>query len=231
MSRLGRVLAGTAVVLAVVVAAALAGAGCSADSGDGAPIGEVADEAGGSSSVEPGSVSLEASALQAEWVVDPADEGWSATVVDMGSDVVGLGADVVDLGPVIEPLLFAEANLDGSVVDEGDELRLDADIFFEFDRADLTTRARNELAAVAAKIDERGVDALTVVGHTDDTGSADYNLDLSRRRAQAIADALADLVDGSPTIAVDGRGETEPIAENDSDQGRALNRRVEIRLG
>ncbi len=109
-------------------------------------------------------------------------------------------------------------------------LRLGSGILFDFDRADLRPEARRVLGDVAGEI--RRLDWRTVVveGHTDDRGTEAYNLDLSRRRARAVADWLA--AHGFPRdrIEVVGRGETAPIVPNDSEEHRARNRRVEIRV-
>ena len=72
---------------------------------------------------------------------------------------------------------------------------------------------------------------LDVTGHTDSTGSDDYNLDLSNRRALSVANYLSQLgqIDGR-RFAVAGLGETRPIASNASTQGRSANRRVEIQI-
>ena len=69
---------------------------------------------------------------------------------------------------------------------------------------------------------------MQVIGHTDSTGEAAYNLQLSQRRAQAVANIL--IAGGVPAqrIAAGGQGETQPVASNDTAAGRAQNRRVEI---
>jgi outer membrane protein OmpA-like peptidoglycan-associated protein len=71
---------------------------------------------------------------------------------------------------------------------------------------------------------------IDVNGHTDSTGSDQYNLDLSRRRAQSVASYLsAQGVDGR-RFAINGYGKSDPIASNATESGRAQNRRVEIYL-
>jgi len=67
-----------------------------------------------------------------------------------------------------------------------------------------------------------------VVGHTDDGGTAAYNHDLSYRRARAVAAALIERGVAEDRIEYEGRGATEPLAPNDSPEGRAMNRRVEL---
>jgi outer membrane protein OmpA-like peptidoglycan-associated protein len=69
-----------------------------------------------------------------------------------------------------------------------------------------------------------------VVGHTDSTGSPDYNQTLSVNRAQSVAGYLAQRGIAPQRLSADGRGATQPIADNNTDAGRAANRRVEIYL-
>ena len=69
-----------------------------------------------------------------------------------------------------------------------------------------------------------------VMGHTDSTGSDAYNLDLSRRRAESVANYLVSRGTNRARIATVGYGEQYPRADNPTEQGRALNRRVEIRI-
>ncbi|MBT8072380.1 MAG: OmpA family protein, partial [Xanthomonadales bacterium] len=68
-----------------------------------------------------------------------------------------------------------------------------------------------------------------VAGHTDSQGSAEYNLGLSERRAQAVADYLIANGANAGNITVKGYGESNPVADNGTKEGRAANRRVELR--
>ena len=69
---------------------------------------------------------------------------------------------------------------------------------------------------------------MTVLGHTDSTGDDAYNLDLSRRRAEAAARYLEEHGVARAALTVEGHGESRPVAENGSPEGRRKNRRVEI---
>ena len=75
----------------------------------------------------------------------------------------------------------------------------------------------------------KGNEMLEVVGHTDSTGPAAYNQGLSERRAQAVADYLIGKGANAANITVKGYGESQPVADNGTDAGRAANRRVEFR--
>ena len=72
---------------------------------------------------------------------------------------------------------------------------------------------------------------IDVIGHTDNKGSETYNQKLSVRRAQAVKDYMVSEGIDAGIVDVIGKGESEPVASNDTDEGRAKNRRVEIRVG
>lgn len=100
-------------------------------------------------------------------------------------------------------------------------------LFFNVDRAELRPEAASTLDALAIEIDRRNPVLVFVVGHTDSDGTDTYNLGLSNRRAQEVRDALASRRPGVEIIS-SGYGETYPIAENDTEEHRAQNRRVEV---
>jgi outer membrane protein OmpA-like peptidoglycan-associated protein len=85
----------------------------------------------------------------------------------------------------------------------------------------------NSLVKVFQEFDKNGVE---IVGHTDSTGSNDLNMRLSRDRAQSVASYLVNQGISGARISATGAGPSQPIASNDSEQGRAQNRRVEINL-
>ena len=99
---------------------------------------------------------------------------------------------------------------------------------FAFDSAALSAESKSALDAAVAVINSQAGVQMDVVGHTDSSGPEAYNQKLSERRAQAAVDYLVSQgVDASRLRAV-GRGEAEPAASNDSRDGRARNRRVEL---
>lgn len=99
-------------------------------------------------------------------------------------------------------------------------ISLDTDVLFEFDEARLTPQARQTLTAVADEMSERSrSETVLIVGHTDARGSDAYNEDLSRRRATAVRDFLADAVDVDMAFEIEGRGEREPVAPNENPDG------------
>lgn len=101
---------------------------------------------------------------------------------------------------------------------------------FEFDRAQLTANARTILDGVAEALNKAANVRIEVGGHTDAKGSDDYNQRLSERRAQSVVSYLTDKGVQSERMESRGYGETEPVADNESDEGRELNRRVELKF-
>lgn len=101
-------------------------------------------------------------------------------------------------------------------------------VLFAFDSAELTGEAKRLLADVATRLTGANLVAVKVVGHTDSIGSDAYNQGLSERRARSVADFL--VAQGVPAdkLSTEGRGESQPVADNGSDAGRAENRRVEL---
>lgn len=100
---------------------------------------------------------------------------------------------------------------------------------FDFDSADLRPDMKASLDDVAAKVlASPGEEEVMVVGHTDSAGAEGYNLTLSERRAQAAAEYLISKGVNPASISVSGMGESSPIADNSTGEGRAKNRRVEI---
>lgn len=105
-----------------------------------------------------------------------------------------------------------------------------AGVLFDTDKAVLRPEAGSELDSLVSFLQKHPKAMLGISGHTDDTGSAEYNLDLSGRRAKAVRDYLLDK--GIPEHQVDWKafGETRPVAENSTEEGRQKNRRVECVL-
>ena len=99
---------------------------------------------------------------------------------------------------------------------------------FAFDSAQLNADARRALDAALSVIRSHASVKLDVVGHTDATGPDDYNLRLSQRRAQAAVDYLVGRGIDREQLRAVGRGESDPIASNDSEDGRERNRRVDL---
>lgn len=107
---------------------------------------------------------------------------------------------------------------------------LNADTFFDFDKATLKPEGREVLNQVAQQANEMELETLIAVGYTDSTGPAAYNMGLSVRRADSVKNYLVSQGVPADRIYTEGKGENDPIASNATREGRALNRRVEIEL-
>ena len=112
----------------------------------------------------------------------------------------------------------------------GDSLvvNMPQDVLFAVDSATLRPDLTRDIQTVAASLLRYPNTRIEVVGHTDNTGSAAYNQDLSQRRAVSVAEVLRSSGVPGFRITTYGRGEDAPIATNLTPQGQALNRRVEI---
>jgi outer membrane protein OmpA-like peptidoglycan-associated protein len=108
-------------------------------------------------------------------------------------------------------------------------VRLSSDVLFAVDKADLTPRAGALLRKVAKQIDASRGPTVKVDGYTDTTGNDAINQPLSRRRAQVVADRLKSLVTRQGVaFQVAGHGSQDPVAPNDTDEGRRKNRRTTV---
>ncbi|MBX6363154.1 MAG: OmpA family protein [Gemmatimonadetes bacterium] len=115
-------------------------------------------------------------------------------------------------------------------VGEGMVVTFDSGILFDFDRSDLRPAAQENLRNLATSLQKYPGEEVLVVGHTDAQGSDSYNQALSERRAQAAADFLQAQGVAASRIHTRGMGESDPVADNDTEAGRQANRRVEVVL-
>ncbi|MGE6388833.1 OmpA family protein [Pseudomonas sp. NPDC078416] len=106
------------------------------------------------------------------------------------------------------------------------------DVHFEFNKATLTPGDKQQLDMVATKLKTEAPNVqLHVSGHTDSVGSDAYNQKLSQKRAQSVTDYLVSAgIPRASFASVEGDGEARPVADNKTADGRALNRRVEIKI-
>jgi adhesin transport system outer membrane protein len=110
------------------------------------------------------------------------------------------------------------------------KVSMQADALFDFDRYDLKPEGQQALDQLLAGMKGADVEAVVVVGHTDSIGTDGYNLGLSQRRAATVRDYLASHGLDARRIRSEGRGESQPVADNATAAGRAKNRRVEIHV-
>lgn len=115
-------------------------------------------------------------------------------------------------------------------VGEGIKVTFDSGLLFGFDSSALQAEAEQNLSEFATSMNEFEETKILIVGHTDAKGSESYNLSLSERRAQSAADYLTKEGVAGSRIQAEGKGELEPVATNETVDGRTENRRVEIAI-
>jgi outer membrane protein OmpA-like peptidoglycan-associated protein len=125
---------------------------------------------------------------------------------------------------------FGNSEID--VINTGNELivRMPQDILFAIDSATVQSGLQSDLGVLAGSLNRYPDTTVEIVGHTDNTGGAAYNQDLSTRRAQAVAGILINSGVSPQRLRTFGAGEDRPLASNLTPEGRAQNRRVDITI-
>lgn len=118
------------------------------------------------------------------------------------------------------------------IINNGSSLivRMPQDILFPIDSAQVNAALQSDLRVLAQSLQRYPASTVQITGHTDNTGAASYNQDLSVRRANSVASVLIGAGVPNSRISATGRGEDAPIASNLTEQGRAQNRRVDIAI-
>lgn len=111
---------------------------------------------------------------------------------------------------------------------EGIIVKFDSGILFDVDKTDLKSAARTNLENLATSLKNNPQTNISIIGHTDSTGTASYNQTLSERRAASVKSYLVTNGVSGSRLSTTGKGKNEPIASNSTADGRAQNRRVEI---
>lgn len=115
-------------------------------------------------------------------------------------------------------------------VGEGITVTFASGLMYDFDSDVIRSEAATNLRNLAASLKKYPNTQLLIVGHTDDSGSDSYNQALSQRRADAALRYLGQQAIPASRIAASGRGESEPIASNETEGGRQINRRIEVAI-
>ena len=126
-----------------------------------------------------------------------------------------------------------ERDLEGAKVErvgEGIKITFDSGLLFDVDRAALQPTAKADLERLAVILNKYSDTNILIEGHTDSTGSEEYNMELSRKRAEAVAAQLAAVSVDPVRFTLVGYGEIQPIATNETELGRQENRRVELAI-
>jgi outer membrane protein OmpA-like peptidoglycan-associated protein len=101
-------------------------------------------------------------------------------------------------------------------------------LYFDYDSDKILPASYAEIERLMLFLKQNKNIKIKIVGHTDNQGSHAYNLDLSRRRAETLMNALIRKGIAADRLTAEGKGSTQPITTNDTEEGRAKNRRVEI---
>ncbi|WP_022900361.1 OmpA family protein [Humibacter albus] len=139
--------------------------------------------------------------------------------------------DAADTSLSIRPMATNTANPKAATKDTPTttSIALNSSVLFDFGKSTLTTAAQAVLKDVATKLSKAGSGTVSIVGYTDSIGDDSDNQTLSEARANAVKDALSTMVTRSGiSLTASGMGEQDPVADNSTDAGRALNRRVTI---
>ncbi len=115
--------------------------------------------------------------------------------------------------------------------DRGTVITLPGGVLFTTGQSTLLPAAKSKLDEVAGALRDQSGHSITIYGYTDAQGSEDKNLELSRKRAQTVRDYLVSRGVPQDAVRADGKGEAEPVADNTTSEGRAMNRRVEVVIG
>lgn len=151
-------------------------------------------------------------------------------ITDLEFKVTDFAGNPVEIGGTVQDLQVREI---------GNEVRIDlnADVLFDFDKADILPKAEETLGKAAAIIKQRAKGTVMIAGHTDSKGGEAYNMALSERRANAVRDWFRTKGGlGSMQFDTKGFGAKQPVAPNqkpdgsDDPAGRQKNRRVEITI-
>jgi outer membrane protein OmpA-like peptidoglycan-associated protein len=155
----------------------------------------------------------------------------------LGGAALGAAAGAIAGGAIGATLDAQARDLRGSLANDdirisntGEELivTMPEGILFDVDSAAIRANLQADLRALARNLQQYPDTTVEVIGHTDNTGSAGYNQDLSARRAQAVSGVLLQEGVAPSRVRSFGRGEDQPVASNLTPEGRAQNRRVEV---
>lgn len=146
----------------------------------------------------------------------------------LGSAVGAIGGSILDQQENALKQQITNPNI--QIVNRGDHLAvlMPESALFAIDSAAVSAAGQNDLYIIGRNLNQYPNSTVQVVGHTDSTGSQAYNMDLSQRRARSVAGILSAAGVAQNRLATAGRGSAQPVASNDTAQGRAQNRRVEI---
>jgi outer membrane protein OmpA-like peptidoglycan-associated protein len=157
--------------------------------------------------------------------------GRTARILGAGIGGVAGGAIGYQKDKQIKELRESTAGSGIDVTDNGDGILLNLpDVTFAVDSTEISPSFQASLDKVAQSMVQYPDSLIDVYGHTDSTGSDQYNMDLSQRRADAVARYLISRGVSSARLQAKGMGESYPVSDNTTAEGRARNRRVEVKI-
>jgi OOP family OmpA-OmpF porin len=142
------------------------------------------------------------------------------------TDLSNVDVEIIESGDIVEALAVPR----GTKVRAGSRPRVRLPVYFEFNSADLKPEAANLLRKVGKALTTTDLESFSfsVEGHTDNVGAENFNADLSKRRADAVRRFLERAGIAPGRLRAIGRGESDPVDSNSTEDGREHNRRVEI---
>lgn len=164
-----------------------------------------------------------------------AGKGKGAAIGAAVGGAVGAGAGVL-IGRKMDKQKAELEKIDGAKVEsvtdannlQAIKVTFESGILFAFNKSDLSSASKASLLKFASSLKETPETDLTIYGHTDNVGSHDVNLKLSKERAESVASFLVSNGVLRDRMSVEGKSFDEPVADNSTADGRAQNRRVEI---
>jgi OOP family OmpA-OmpF porin len=128
--------------------------------------------------------------------------------------------------PVVEPAPVVKA----APVPTSEKVSFAAEALFDFDKSVVKPQGKAALDDLLAKLQGMNTEVMVTVGHTDSIGSDEYNQKLSQRRAEAVKAYIVSKGIDTSRVYTEGKGETQPVADNTTSEGRAKNRRVTVEV-
>ncbi|WP_211474869.1 outer membrane protein OmpA [Collimonas humicola] len=159
---------------------------------------------------------------------DPYGLCWHTGYWTPADSVPGCDGEIAQAAPA--PVAPTPAPVAPAPAPVSQKVTFAADAFFDFDKAVLKPEGKAKLDDLTSKLGAINLEVIIAVGHTDSVGSVAYNQKLSVRRAEAVKAYLVHKGIESNRVYTEGKGKSQPVADNKTAAGRAKNRRVEIEV-